>query len=240
MNVTKKHVAIAAVVLGLVALSQWQNKQDEKAAIEAYNALPVEDKIAIDLQKDLDKFYLPALRNDNSDERCGVKCLVTGQDVKENVKITSESNDTVNWEIESGLAFYNKMLEKEYPKNGMGAQTCEVLTSSYSGMLALMRLHGGGEGAISYLKATGEQKGERWTDYKERVYGGMVKFATMHNEIGIRGIDKFLHGGETYFTAAPIALRNENVLAREFENMCYKKGNVGMMQTIYLINHYYK
>lgn len=240
MNVTKKHVAIAAVVMGLAALGQWQNKQDEKAAIEAYNALPVEDKIAIDLQKELDRFFIPALRNDNSDERCGVKCLVTGQDVKENVKIINEENGVVNWKIDSGLAFYNKMLEKEYPKNGMGARTCEELTSAYSGMLTLMWVHGGGDGAINYLKATGEQKGERWTDYKERVYGGMVNFATMHNEIGIKGIDKFLHGEDTRFIAAPSALRNENKLAREFENMCYAKGNVGMMQTIYLVSEYHE
>lgn len=241
MKVTNKHVAIAAGVLGLAVLGQWQANQDKKAAAAAYQALPAEEKVAIDIQKSMDKFYIPALSvsESNESDKCGVKCLVTGEDVKKHgIKVFTE-NGRLGYEWNDKV-FINAMLEKEYPKNGMGARTCEELTSAYSGMLTLMWVHGGGDGAINYLKATGEQKGERWTDYKERVYGGMVNFATMHNEIGIKGIDKFLHGEDTRFIAAPSALRNENKLAREFENMCYAKGNVGMMQTIYLVSVYHE
>lgn len=58
-----------------------------------------------------------------------------------------------------------------------------------------------------------------------------------HYFMGLKGFDKYLHGDK-------VALKNgkkaHSVMAKEFENMCYEKGNVGMIQTLMLVDKYYE
>ncbi|ELO2703265.1 hypothetical protein QWR64_004001 [Escherichia coli] len=260
MKITNKHVAIVAVVLGLAALGHWQNKQDQQAAIEAYNALPDEEKVRQDIVKEhLKPLYLEAgsinlaatakeafkagLEGKELPKDCGVDCLVTAEDVKKHVKIFTE-NGQLGYEWNK-LAFINAMLEKEYPKNGNSVPTCAAAKVTYWHVLDLVDENYNpsvSEGdnynrIIMRLKADVEQRGGEWAERQQQVAKGMVKMAFGHYFMGLKGFDKYLHGDE-------VALKNgkkaHSVMAREFENMCYEKGNVGMIQTLMLVDKYYE
>ena len=259
MKITNKHVATVAVVLGLAALGQWQNKQDEKAAIEAYNALPDEEKVRQDIVKELKPLYLEGgnvnlaatakeafkagLEGKELPEDCGVDCLVTTEDVKKHVKIFTENGQLV-YEL-TELVFINAMLEKEYPKNGNAVPTCAAAKMTYWHVLDLVdeNYNPGISEEDNYsrivmrLRADVEQRGGEWAERQQQVAKGMVKMAFGHYFLGIKGFDKYLHGEKMEFKNGKKA---HSVMAKEFENMCYEKGNVGMIQTLMLVDKYYE
>lgn len=261
MKITKKHVAIVAVVLGLCAFGQWQGKQNEKAAAEAYNALPDEEKVRQDITKKYIKpFYLEAgsvnlaatakdafkagLEGKELPKECGADCLVTADDVKKHVKIFTE-NGQLAYEF-NDMVFTNAMLEKEYPKNGNGQPTCAAAKVTYWHVLDLVdetydinvTKEENYNRVIMRLKANVEQRGGQWAERQQQVARGMIKMAFGHYFMGLKALDKDMHGWEADFKNG--GNKPHSVMAKEFESMCYEKGNVGMIQTLMMIDKYYE
>lgn len=264
MKITNKHVAITAAVLGLLVAGHYmgeaQRAEEAQAAAAAYDALPDEEKVRQDIVKKYIKpFYLEAgsvnlaatakdafkagLEGKELPKECGADCLVTAEDVKKHVKIFTE-NGQLGYEWNK-LAFINAMLEKEYPKNGNSVPTCAAAKVTYWHVLDLVDENYNPSVSeednynriIMRLKADVEQRGGEWAERQQQVAKGMVKMAFGHYFLGIKGFDKYLHGEGVEFKNGKKA---HSVMAKEFENMCYEKGNVGMIQTLMLVDKYYE
>lgn len=266
MKVTNKHVAIAASVLGLLVAGHYmgeaQRAEEAQAAAAAYDALPTEEKIAIDLRERMKPFYLEGgnvglgaaardafkagLEGKELEKDCGVDCLIAADDVKKHITFTEDA-EQIRYEFNTReVVFFNAMLEKEYPKNGNGQPACAAAKVTYWRVLDLVdetydyniTKEENYNRVIMHLKGDVEQRGGQWGERQQQVARGMIKMAFGHYFIGLKGLDKYLHGDE-------MKLKNggnkaHSVMAKEFENMCYEKGNVGMIQTLMLIDKYYE
>lgn len=265
MKITNKHVAITAAVLGLLVAGHYmgeaQRAEEAKAAAAAYDALPDEEKVRQDIVKEhLKPLYLEAgsinlaatakeafkagLEGKELPKDCGADCLVTAEDVKKHVKIFTE-NGQLGYEWNK-LAFINAMLEKEYPKNGNSVPTCAAAKVTYWHVLDLVDENYNPSVSeeenynrvIMRLKGDVEQRGGEWAERQQQVAKGMVKMAFGHYFMGLKGFDKYLHGDEMNLKNG--GKKAHSVMAKEFENMCYEKGNVGMIQTLMLVDKYYE
>lgn len=239
MKITNKHVAIVAVILSFLAWHYYANQEEvaqqaaaQKAAEEAYNALPVEEKVALDVR---DKFVKPYLYDFSNGEG-----LITGADVK-NLGIVTDENGRIGYDTPDGV-FINAMLEKDYPKNGGYAPSCGQAKFTYMKVLdAIEETDGDRDRIILRLRSEQEQKGglfNVWGEREQKVAGGMIIFAELHYNLGIKNIERGLHGQK---------LKNFNAdnqwkitMVKEFESMCFEKGNVGMMQTMMIMNDHFK
>lgn len=261
MKITNKHVAITAAVLGLLVAGHYmgeaQRAEEAQAAAAAYDALPDEEKIALDIRdKYLKPFYLEGgnvsltaaaknafkagLEGRELEKDCGLQCLVTGEDVKkQGVKVIHE-NGRLGYELNT-LAFTNAMFEKEYPKNGNGVPSCAMAKLTYLHVLELVGEYGLTENLVGKitgrLRADVEQKGGEWTERQQKVANGMVKFAYGQIFMGVKGVEDILHGREEKLMSGQ-GHKTKYDLAKEFENMCYDKGNVGMIQTLMILDAY--
>lgn len=258
MKITNKHVAIAAGVLGLMIAGHYmgeaQRAEEAQAAAAAYDALPAEEKIVIDLRERMKPFYLEGgnvglgaaardafkagLEGKELEKDCGIDCLIAADDVKKHITFTEDAEQIHYEHNTSEVAFFNAMLEKEYPKNGNGVPSCVAAKLTYWQVLDLYEeLDGNTDKIVMRFKAQLEQRGGEWGERQQKVAGGMAKFANLHYYYGIKGIEKILHGKD-----APRHHANKwhSEMAKEFENMCYDKGNVGMIQTLMLVDKYYE
>lgn len=238
MKVTKKHVAIVAGVLSFFVWHYYTNQQEitekaaaQKAAEEAYNALPVEEKVAIDVRE---KFVKPYLYDFSNGEG-----LVTGEDAKK-LNIVTKENGRIGYDTPDGV-FINAMLEKDYPKNGGYAPSCAAAKLTYMKVLdAMEETDGDRDRIIMRLRSEQEQKGgvfNVWGEREQKVAGGMIIFAELHYNLGIKNIERGLHGQKLKNYSADLW---KITMAKEFEGMCFEKGNAGMMQTMMIMNDHFK
>lgn len=239
MKITNKHVAIVAGVLGFLVWHYYANQEGmaqqaaaQKAAEEAYNALPVEEKVAIDVR---DKWLKPYLYDFTSGEG-----LISGEEAKRlNIKV--DGNGQISYDTPDGV-FINAMLEKEYPKNGSIAPACGQAKFTYMAVLdAMEEADGDRNRIIMRLRSAFEQKAgvlDVWGEREQKVAGGMITFAELHYNLGIKNIERGLHGKQ-------LKKYNANnqwkiTMAKEFEGMCFEKGNVGMAQTLMVMNDHFE